>query len=124
MSDAGQHADDLVRRAIAATRELPESCGPSAAILSQTSAALRQAALRPQKSILPERITHMSWVLKATAVFAIAAAILVSFVFLSSPTGHSLAFAVTSESSATAAYATIGSFAAGISCFVRGGSIR
>jgi outer membrane lipoprotein-sorting protein len=97
MNDAGQHTDDLVRRAIAATRELPESLGPSAAILSQTSAALREAARRPKKSFLLERITYMSWTIKASAALAIAASGLVLYFVLVGSTNPSRAFAAMLE---------------------------
>lgn len=83
--------EDLVNRAVAATRQLPLPRGPSENIISQTSAALRQAASRPKTSLL-ERIPTMPWTSKAIAMLAVAASVLV-YVALSNSTGSSRAFA-------------------------------
>lgn len=91
-----QYADDLVRRAIAVMRQLPESCGPAAALVSQTSAALHQAALRPKASLL-ERINHMPWISKTSALLGVAATVLVMYVMLSNSTNCSRAFAAMAE---------------------------
>jgi outer membrane lipoprotein-sorting protein len=89
-------SDDLLQRAVAATRELPLPEGPSPAIASQTLVALRQKAHRPT-STLHERITHMSWKSKASAVLAIAASVLVMYVILSSPMSGTQAFAAVAQ---------------------------
>lgn len=85
-------SEDLVQRAVAATRELPLPSGPSAAVSSQTLAALREAAHQP-KTTLRERISHMPWTTRAIAILATAASLLVVYVGLSNSTGSALAFA-------------------------------
>jgi outer membrane lipoprotein-sorting protein len=85
-------SEDLVKLAVAATRELPLPIGPSAAIASQTLAALSEAAHRPKTTFL-QRICHMPWTSKASAILATAASLLVVYVGLSSFTGTALAFA-------------------------------
>ena len=67
---------ELLNQAVAATRQLPVPSGPSAAIVSQTSAALREAAHRPKASLL-ERIHIMPWTSKAIVTLAVAASVLV-----------------------------------------------
>ena len=88
--------DDLVKRAVAATRQLPAPSGPSAAIVSQTLAALREAASKPQHTFL-QRITQMPWTTRASAVLAVAASMLIAYVVLSNPSGTSRAFAQVAE---------------------------
>ena len=85
-------SEDLVKRAVAATRQLPLPCGPSAAIMSQTLAALREAARQPQTTLL-QRIYHMPWTFKASAILGIAASALAMYVVLSNSTDSSRAFA-------------------------------
>jgi outer membrane lipoprotein-sorting protein len=82
--------EDLVMRAVAATRGLPLPAGPSAAVSTDTLAALRDARRRP-KAALWERITHMSWTTKALA--AAAASLTAAYVGLTAATGGSVAFA-------------------------------
>ncbi len=92
MQAPGNHqANDLVSLAVAATKQLPTTEGPSAEIVAHTSAVLRQAANRNQVTLL-ERIQHMSWTTKTSALVGIAASILIVFVVLSNPTGTSIAF--------------------------------
>lgn len=86
-----ESAEDLVARAVAATRELSIPSGPSAAIQSRTLAALHEAASRPRSAVL-QRIYHMPWTSKATAVLATAASLLVAYVGLSDLGGSALAF--------------------------------
>jgi hypothetical protein len=89
--------EDLLQRAIAATRDLPLPDGPSEAVASQTLAALREAAHRPE--IIPlQRIYDMPWTSKTIAVLATAASLLVVYTGLSSFTGSSVAFAAVLES--------------------------
>ena len=92
MPGLGNESEDLVTRAVAATRELSIPSGPSAAIQSQTLAALHEAARRPKSTFL-QRIYHMPWSSKAAAVLATAASLLVVYVGLSNLTGSALAFA-------------------------------
>jgi outer membrane lipoprotein-sorting protein len=97
MSDRrNETSEELLNRAVAATRQLPVPSGPSAAIVSQTSAALREAAHRP-KTTLMQRIYHMPWTFKASAMLGIAASVLVSYVVLSNSVGISQAFADVAE---------------------------
>jgi outer membrane lipoprotein-sorting protein len=81
-----ESADDLVTRAVTATRRLPLPTGPTAAIQEQTLAALREAASQPQAALL-QRINHMTWKSKASAVLAMAASVLAVYVGLSTFTG-------------------------------------
>jgi hypothetical protein len=87
-----ESADNLVARAVAATRRLPLPAGPSAAIELQTLAALREAAARPKVALL-ERVRHMPWISKATAALAMAASLLLVYVGLLGFTGGAPAFA-------------------------------
>jgi outer membrane lipoprotein-sorting protein len=82
--------EDLVTRAVAATRGLPLPTGPSTAVAADTLAALREAGRRP-KVALWERITHMSWTMKALA--AAAAGLMAAYVGLTAATSGSVAFA-------------------------------
>ena len=84
-------SEELLNRAVAATRQLPVPSGPSAAIVSHTSAALREDAHRPKASLL-ERIHIMPWTSKAIVTLAVAASVLVCLA-LSNLTGASRAFA-------------------------------
>ena len=84
-------SEDLVNRAVAATRQLPLPRGPSEKIISQTSTALREAASRPKTSLL-ERIPTMPWTSKAIAMLAVAASVLV-YLALSNSMSSSRAFA-------------------------------
>lgn len=88
--------EDSVTQAVAALRRLPVPEGPSAALSSQTLAALREAANRPQVTLL-QRITLMPWTTKTIAVLATAAGLLVVYVGLSSFSGKALAFADVAE---------------------------
>ena len=83
-------SEELLNRAVAATRQLPVPSGPSAAIVSHTSAALREAAHRAKASLL-ERILIMPWTSKAIVTLAVAASVLVCLALsnLSAPRGHS-----------------------------------
>src|SRR3972149_284553 len=93
MSEARNHQSDaLVTRPVAAIRQLPLPTGPSAAISSQTLAALREAVRQPKTTFL-QRIYHMPWTSKVSAILATAASLLVVYVGLSSFTGSALAFA-------------------------------
>jgi outer membrane lipoprotein-sorting protein len=85
-------SDDLLKRAIAATRQLPLPDGPSGAIMSQTLATLREAAGKPQHAFL-QRITHMPWTTRASALLAVAASVMIMYVVLSNPAGATRAFA-------------------------------
>ena len=85
-------SDDLVTRAVAASRRLPLPSGPSAAVVSRTSAALRVAALRPKSTFL-QRINQMPWTFKTSALLATAASLLVVYFGLSSISSSTLAFA-------------------------------
>lgn len=85
-------SEDLVQRAVTATRKLPLPNGPSAAIASQTLAALREAVRQPKPTLL-ERIYHMPWTSKASGMLAVAASVLVLCVVLSNPAGGARAFA-------------------------------
>jgi outer membrane lipoprotein-sorting protein len=84
-------SEDLVKRAVAAIRQLPLPSGPSAAIMSQTSAALREAARQPKSTFL-QRIYHMPWISKA-AMLAAAACALAIIATLSNYVGGARAFA-------------------------------
>jgi outer membrane lipoprotein-sorting protein len=86
------HSEELLNRAIAATRQLPLPDGPSEEIAAQTLAALREAGQRPEITLL-QRVRHMPWSSKAIAVLATAASLLVVYVGLSSFGGKALAFA-------------------------------
>jgi hypothetical protein len=85
-------SEDILTRAIAATRELPMPAGPSADISAQTLAALRGAANRPQFTFY-ERVYHMPWTSKISALLATAAGLLVVYVGLSGFTASAPAFA-------------------------------
>jgi outer membrane lipoprotein-sorting protein len=88
--------EDLLKRAIAATRELPVPAGPSTDLASQTLAALR-GSLRQPKTTFYERINDMSWTSKASAAVAVAASVLVMYVVLSNAAGGARAFAAVAE---------------------------
>jgi outer membrane lipoprotein-sorting protein len=83
---------DILQRAIAATRELPLPTGPSAAIEGQTLSALQEAVRQP-KTTFYERLYHMPWTSKVSAVLASAASLLIVYVGLSNLTGAGVAFA-------------------------------
>lgn len=85
-------SEDLLNRAVAATRQLPLPTGPSAGTASQTLAALREAASQPKTTFL-RGIYHMPWASKASVLLATAAGLLVVYVGLSNFTGSALAFA-------------------------------
>jgi hypothetical protein len=85
-------ADDLVTRAVAATRRLPLPTGPSAAIQSQILTVLRETAARPRVALF-ERIKHMPWISKATAALAMAASLLLAYLGVAYFTGSAPAFA-------------------------------
>jgi outer membrane lipoprotein-sorting protein len=89
-------SEDLLQRAVSATRELPLPSGPSAAVASQTLAALREAARRP-KATLFERIHHMPWASKASAMLAVAASVVAVYFVLWNPTSGARAFAAFAE---------------------------
>lgn len=91
-----EHPDELLQRAIAATRHLPIPAGPSPAVMSQTLAALRETASKPQHTIL-QRITHMPWTTRASALVAVAASVVIMYTVLSNPAGASRAFADVAE---------------------------
>lgn len=84
--------DDLLSRAVAATRQLSLPEGPSGDLQAQTLAALREAARRPKTNFL-QRISHMPWTSKATALLATAASLVIVYMGLSTLTGTALAFA-------------------------------
>lgn len=86
------HSEDMLNRAIAATRQLPLPDGPSAEIATQTLAALREAAQQPETTLL-QRVRYMPWTSKAIALLATAASLLVVYVGLSIFGGTALAFA-------------------------------
>jgi outer membrane lipoprotein-sorting protein len=86
------HSEELLNRAIAATRQLPMPTGPSAEVAAQTLAAVREAAEQPETTLL-QRIRHMPWTSKAFAILATAASLLVVYVGLSTFTSPALAFA-------------------------------
>jgi outer membrane lipoprotein-sorting protein len=86
-----QPADDLVTRAVAATRQLPMPAGPSEAIQSHTLVALRAAAERPRATLF-ERINRMPWKFKA-ALVALAASLALVVAVLGVDSGASRAFA-------------------------------
>jgi hypothetical protein len=90
-------SEDILRWAIAATRELPLPAGPAANITAQTLAALRGAVNRPQTTFY-ERIYHMPWTSKFSALLATAATSLVVYVGLSGVTGSMPVFAAVLES--------------------------
>lgn len=93
MSEHRDHEpEDLVERAVAALRQLPLPGGPSAAVISQTSSALREAAHRPRINVL-QRITQMPWTFKTSALLGIAASLLAIYFGLLNLTGGALAFA-------------------------------
>jgi len=97
MSEArNDQSDDLVTRAVAAIRQLPLPSGPSAAIISQTSAALREAVRQPKTNFL-QRIYHMPWTTKTSALLGIAASVLVMYLALSNSMDNSRAFAAFAE---------------------------
>ena len=84
--------EDLVNRAVLATRQLPLPAGPSPDTASQTLAALRDAVSRP-RIIFLQRIRHMPWTSKTSAVLAMAASMMIVYLGLSNMTGSALAFA-------------------------------
>src|SRR6187200_3169011 len=88
----GDRSDDLLNRAIEATRQLPLPDGPSAEVAAQTLAALRETARRPEITLL-QRVLQVPWTSKAIAVLATAASLLAVYVGLSSFGGTALAFA-------------------------------
>ena len=93
MSEArNDQSDDLVTRAVAAIRQLPLPSGPSAAIMSQTLAALREAVRQPKTTFL-QRVYHMPWTTKTSALLGIAASVLVMYLVLSNSMDSARAFA-------------------------------
>jgi hypothetical protein len=84
-------SEDLVNRAVAATRQLPLPGGPSAALALQTLAAVREAASRPKTTFL-QRIHQMPWTSKTIAALATAASLLAVYIGVSSVTNSALAF--------------------------------
>lgn len=97
--------NDLLKRAIAATRQLPIPGGPSAGVMSQALTALREAASKPQRPFL-QGITHMPWTTRASALIAVAASVVIMYVVLSNPAGTSRAFAEVAEALANIKTAT------------------
>jgi outer membrane lipoprotein-sorting protein len=92
MSAANPHqTEDLVSRAVAATRQLPVPAGPSPALVSRTSAALREA-VNQRKPNLMERIHAMPTTSKIVATLAIAASVLLCLALFNS-TSNSRALA-------------------------------
>ena len=92
MSEIRNHQPpDLLVRAIAATRALPLPEGPSPEVAARVSANLRAAAHEPAPHLL-ERIYHMPWTSKASALLGIAASMLVLYFVLSNLPGAARAF--------------------------------
>ena len=83
--------EDLASRAVAATRQLPVPAGPSPALVSRTSAALREAVNQPKPNLM-ERIHAMPTTSKIIASLALAASVLVCLALFNS-TGNSRALA-------------------------------
>ncbi|HZZ27940.1 MAG TPA: hypothetical protein VFE46_08030 [Pirellulales bacterium] len=86
-----QHQPDDVSQAAMALNSLPIPEGPSQETMARTLAALRAAAERPTAAPLWRRWNSAGWGVKAVSALAIAAAVLVMCLVLSS--GGSVAFA-------------------------------
>jgi outer membrane lipoprotein-sorting protein len=91
MSANPNEINDLVSRAVTATRQLPQPDGPSPLIISRTSAALREVANRPKLTLF-QRTHAMPTTSKIIASLALAASVLVCLALFYS-TGNSRALA-------------------------------
>jgi outer membrane lipoprotein-sorting protein len=85
-----ERPDDLVQRAVETTLQLPLPDGPSHRVMSQTLASLQHASPSPRVTF-SQRVKHMSWQYKTSALLAVAASLLV--VYLGISNNRALAFA-------------------------------